>query len=131
MQPLFSKPLGPSQYIEWCIEGFSTTAGVSCEICGTNHPELSQDGTHSYTLFHFLGRQGVEECCGRLMDESYRMFAHKFAEQFLREYAEDPTGEEFIYFRNYLLGSLLAKAKAKLAETTATNNAAIALTESE
>jgi len=102
-------PLGTSRKGHWDSSGFwntenhGTDGPINCDICGTHHPE-NQD--QSYLTFRFFGRQGVEQCCGRLLDEAYRQFGARFAETYLKEYARNPGSDEYTSFRLVLSNSL-------------------------
>lgn len=108
MEPLFRKPLGPSRLGSgtygnegvWGIPcGTGTTSAVTCELCGTNHPEI-EDSDPSYSLFHFMGRQGVQQCCGAVLDEVFSIAARPFAVEYLNAAAglppNDPVFREFV-----------------------------------
>ena len=89
LAPLFMAPFGPSREGPygfsgisglWNTENHGTDGPVTCEICGTTHPE---NRSESYLTFRFFGRQGVEQCCGALLDEAYRQFGDRITEAYL------------------------------------------------
>ena len=112
LAPLFMAPFGPSREGPygfsgisglWNTENHGTDGPVTCEICGTTHPE---NRSESYLTFRFFGRQGVEQCCGALLDEAYRQFGDRITEAYLNNYAEDPCSDEFGSFRHILRNAL-------------------------
>lgn len=110
MKPIFKKPFGPSER-NW--SSFGTTRAVTCELCGTDHPELDETGEQSHHLLDFLGRQCVEECCGRIVDMIYDEWGDEFAKAFLYEFAQNPGDKKFADLR-WTLGSVLGAALAAL-----------------
>lgn len=117
-EPLVTKPFGPTEdgphyyygYQIWNLDCSGTSGGVTCEICGTDLPELVDE---SYHLFTFFGRQGVEECCGRIIDEMYQVAAREFTESYLHEFAENPADPAFVTLRT-VLKEVLEKAKLNM-----------------
>lgn len=72
--PFFKKPLGPSElgdYLgkNWNNLHMGADGPITCEICGTNHPERKDE---TYIISIFLGRQVVEECCGAIIDKVFK-----------------------------------------------------------
>lgn len=119
MKPLSDKPLGESKlggygegYWNNCRRG--TDGPVVCDICGIEHPE---DRDISYIVSRFLGREVVEDCCGRILDVVYEESGQEFAEKYLREFAENPTDSRF-YTLLCTLKRILPKALEKLDEVT-------------
>lgn len=119
-EPLFKESLGPSQLGpgtgdwrgNWNISMSGTLGGVTCELCGTNHPEQSDV---SYAIFYFMGRQGIEQCCGRLLDEAYEVAGEAFSIAYLREFGSSPGDSRFAIFRS-CLGDALSQAVSKADE---------------
>ncbi|QQG42282.1 MAG: hypothetical protein HYW15_02065 [Candidatus Giovannonibacteria bacterium] len=105
---LFKKPVGDSEVIQRGNLMRRTTSAFTCGFCGTHHKELSEtdDGR---TIFRLLGRDGVMECCGKLVDIIYSEWKNNFAEHFL--------GEEFfanlLDNRFYILRGTLLRAIEK------------------
>jgi len=114
LMPLAKKPLGEST-IYWCNERVRTTRAVTCEICGTEFPELGLEDD-GYTISTFLGRQVVEECCGRIIDIIFRESGEEIAKAYLKEFAENPTDPRFSFFRDVLAGTL-KEAKENIRRT--------------
>ncbi len=79
---------------------------VTCELCGTDWPKITSPSESSYSIGSFLGRQFVEECCGRAVDILYQEFSDVFVRQFLHDFAESPLDPKFILFRRVLKDSL-------------------------
>mgnify|MGYP001607024239 FL=1 len=100
--PLLKKPAGPTKF-DWNLDHFGTSGPITCEACGTNHPE-NQDG--SYIISTFLGLQIVEQCCGAIIDKSYQSADEVFATRFLKEFAENPGDPRFKMFSSALESSL-------------------------
>ncbi len=101
-KPLFPRPVGAgdeeNEFIRVGNTATSTTRAVTCELCGTNHPERdSADG--GYILFTFLGLQGVMECCGKVIDVLYDEWHRLFFKATLAKFKNDPLSEEHYYFR--------------------------------
>lgn len=105
---IFKKSFGPSKR-RWNALG--TTSGVLCELCGKEWPE-SESG-ESYTIGLFLGKQYVEECCGKLIDNLYDIFGDLFTLAFLEDFAENPAEQRFSFFCRILPNSI-KKARRKL-----------------
>jgi hypothetical protein len=105
---LFDEPLGPSKGIAalstqepWNNMSIGTTMAVTCELCGTEHPQrhVHEDG---YTLCSFLGMQVVEQCCGKVFDILYNEVREKFTLAFLQEFAARPLDPRFLTLRSTL-----------------------------
>lgn len=99
-KPMVSKPFGPSELgkgfgTDWNNLHWGTDGPVTCEICGTEHPERKDE---TYTLSQFLGRVIVEECCGAMLDLVYNESGSDFTRAFLEEFAENPTNPRFLFF---------------------------------
>jgi len=110
---MFYKPIGESKY-HWNNLHISTTSSVVCELCGTEWPALPPYGFDNYHLMRFLGLETIEECCGKAADILYGEFGEEFAQQFLYDFADDPTNSRFGCFLIALRGALTrANAKAK------------------
>ena len=114
-EPIFKKPIGESQ-VHWSNTHSGTISAVTCELCGTNHEELSESWNEGdYTVDRFLGMQLIEECCGKAIDILYTEFAEEFTIQFLKEFGGDPLNIRFSGFISYLEDAL-KKAKAQSEE---------------
>ena len=114
---IFKKPRGKSKYC-WNALSMGTTRGVTCQLCGTEWPELPEDGNESHHLFKLLGLQGVEECCGRAIDMIYREFDEQFAERFVHDFVVNPADPHFTIFL-MTLGEALPRAARKAEELAA------------
>jgi len=118
-KPLVKEPLGSSKLghgfgTDWNNRGIGTLAAVTCEICGTQHPELDQN-EGSRTISAFLDYQVVEECCGAIIDRVYQESGEQFAIAFIEEFANNPTASEFYILLETIKGAM-KKAREKLAE---------------
>ncbi len=102
---LFKAPAGPSEQ-PWHNTGFGTMRAVRCELCGTDWPEITSSGESSYSIGIFLGKQFVEECCGRVADILYGEFGDVFVIQFLHDFEGNPLDPKFGLFRMVLKDSL-------------------------
>ena len=71
-------------------------------------------------MFYFSGYQCVEQCCGAVLDEMYRIGGEGFATAYIREYAQNPGDRRFKLFQNALYTALRdAKTNAeRTAQTT-------------
>lgn len=114
---IFNKPAGPSEIkpgrFGWHNQIVGTTRALICELCGTHHPE--RELGEEVTIGLFLGLQYIDLCCGRAVDQLYEEFGEVFVLQYLKEFADDPTGPEFTVFVAVLKETLL-KAGDKLSE---------------
>lgn len=108
----FKKPLGESER-PWNQLELCTIRGVLCELCGTEWSERDDD--RSYVLGRFLGRQFVEECCGKIVDNLYLEFGNLFAMAFLEDFAENPSDPRFNFFR-FVLPRILSDAHKRAEE---------------
>ena len=102
---LFKTPAGASEH-PWNNTSMGISGAVTCELCGTDWPEITSSTESSYSVGSFLGRQFVEECCGSAVDTLYREFGDVFARQFLHDFAESPLDPRFAVFRIVLRTSL-------------------------
>lgn len=117
MKPFVNSPLGKSELGShgngyWNNRHIAVSGPVTCEICGTNHPE---DDDCSYMLSEFFGRQVVEDCCGAIFDLAYQELKEEFTLAFLEEFTRNPADSRFGNLL-YALNRLLPKASQKLAE---------------
>lgn len=113
LKPIFKKPYGESQSEH--SFGHSRTEGpILCELCGTTHPDKSEE-RYSYTWGMIFGRQYVEECCGKLVEELYEQFARVFVEAFLEDFSDNPTDIRFGFLR-HMLPDIMEKAHQKVNE---------------
>lgn len=129
-KPMVSKPFGPSELgkgfgTDWNNLHWGTDGPVTCEICGTEHPERKDE---TYTLSQFLGRVIVEECCGAMLDLVYNESGEVFTRAFLEEFAENPTNPCFLLMLDDIK-STLQKAGNKLAESKGKTEEALRLIE--
>jgi len=108
--PLFPESLGISER-PWHPLGMGTIGPVTCELCGKEWPKLGPDDS-SYSLGEFFGRQFIEECCGKLIDNLYKQFGELFAVAFLEDFAKNPGNPDLSFFRMCLLGSLQSAKEA-------------------
>jgi len=110
--PIVSKPLGESEIPEggfgWNNDAHGTYGPVTCEFCGTNHPERRDQ---SYIVNRVLGLQVIEECCGKAIDLLYGELGETFTEAYLGEFSKNPTDPRFSLFLDTLSESLEAAAK--------------------
>lgn len=113
---MFKKSVGESKH-NWNNLHMGTTRAVVCELCGTEWPDLSPDGSESYHLMTFLGFQTIEECCGRAADILYGEFGEEFTRQFLYDFAENPTDPRFGVLL-IVLENALTQAGKKATEIT-------------
>ncbi len=111
---MFDKPMGESKY-HWNNLPILTTGPVVCELCGTEWPALPLSGPENYHPMKFLGSDTIEECCGKAADILYGEFGEKFAQQFLCDFAENPTNPRFKDFL-ITLNESLTRAKVKAQE---------------
>ena len=74
---LLKKPIGDSEVIRRGNLMRRTTSAFTCEFCGTYHKELNQADV-GRTIFRLLGREGVMECCGKLVDIVYKEWKNNF-----------------------------------------------------
>lgn len=130
-KPMVSKPFGPSELgkgfgTDWNNLHWGTDGPVTCEICGTEHPERKDE---TYTLSQFLGRVIVEECCGAMLDLVYNESGHEFFQAFLEEFAENPTDPRFLFTLDEIK-SALHKVEKKLAESKGKTEEVLRLVES-
>lgn len=119
MKPLVKDSLGESKLgstfgTNWNNLHRSTTAAVTCQICGKKYPELPENDD-GLMISIFLGREVVEECCGAIIDWVYKESGEEFAIRFLEEFSENPGDPRFSVFRMEL-GDCLAKATKKATE---------------
>lgn len=98
---MFKQPCGDSMVIQRGNMMTRTTNKVICGFCGTTHPEMD-GGNDGYTLFKLLGRVGVMDCCGKLVDVIYGEWKRGFMDKYIEEFSIDPLGSEFYIFRNSL-----------------------------
>ena len=112
-RPIFKKPAGESQRF-WNNMSMGTSRGVTCQLCGTEWPEVSED-EEGHTLGRFLGLQFVEECCGRAVDVLYEEFGETFAMAFLNDFAENPSDSRFGLLR-FSLPEIFEKARRNTEE---------------
>lgn len=122
-KPLFKSPVGASQIPQAVGEGWGwnnrlTGRGggdedevVACMICGKKWEILA--GGEGVTYMCFLGLEGVEDCCGAVLDILYRESGERFVEIFLKEFATNPDDPRFNFFRR-LLPQILQEAQEKL-----------------
>lgn len=108
-------PLGPSVKgrgfgKHWNNILSGTCGPVICGICGTKHPENTDE---SYIISMFLGKEVVEKCCGAILDQVYVESGEEFAQTFIEEFSENPTGTRFFGFGRFLIDKL-RKAKSTL-----------------
>ena len=120
-KPLMKKPVGPSELghgfgTDWNNQGIGSLRAVTCEICGTEHPEIEESET-SRTISRFLGYQVVEECCGAIIDYVYRELGEVFAIAIIEEFANDPSASKFYILLETIKGAMKEAAK-KLAEAS-------------
>lgn len=119
---LLSKPAGPSEVPQEIRLGCwnNSSSGFCgcgpddyaiCDICGTKHMAPSPDGP-SLLRMYFLGLEGFEECCGRLLDIIYYESGERFFEAYLAEFAANPTDPRF-----YVVIDLLQRRLAEALET--------------
>lgn len=87
---LFDKPQGPAKR-RYSSQG--TIRGLTCEGCGTEHPDLDS-GDDSRTFLCILGYQIVAECCGAFLDEIFDQFGERFFEIWSNEFESDPLSKE-------------------------------------
>lgn len=124
-KPLVDKPLGPCETRKmWNNLHRGATHAVTCEICGTNHPELDSND-ESYIISTFLGLQVIEECCGAILDQVYQESGEEFATAFLEEFAKNPTDSRFGVFLLVLKGTIAAaqrKSSEVMAEVSEMND---------
>ena len=111
-------PLGPSELgkrfgANWNNESWGTDGPITCEICGTNHPERKEQ---SYIISTFLGHQVVEECCGAILDAVYCESGHVFIDAFLEEFSENPTAPRFLILLD-VINTALIEASRRISET--------------
>ncbi len=103
-KPILSKPAGESTLGSygggyWNNEHHGTDGPITCEICGTDHPEDKDGG---YMVSTFLGLQVVEECCGRVLDVVYGESGQEFCQRYLEEFADNPADPRYFIFRKRL-----------------------------
>jgi len=101
---LFSEPVGPSAH-EWSNQGLAVyESGATCGLCGTEYPGVDfESGNSSITISCFLGRQVVEDCCGRVLDLVYKESGEVMARKFLEDFAKNPTDQmRFLGFASFL-----------------------------
>jgi hypothetical protein len=110
LKPLFKRPYGASE-TKHSFAPSATEGPILCELCGTEHPDRSTEN-YSYTWGTIFGRQYVEECCGKFVEDLYKKFGDVFAEAFLKDFAENPTAIEFGLLRD-MLPDILEKARQK------------------
>lgn len=120
---LFLKPVGASER-RWNNNHHGTTVGITCEPCGTNHPELNPNDD-SRTVDTFLGLQMVEECCGRAFDVLYGEIGEEFTLAFLEDFTENPGDPRFSSLL-FHLPELLARAAKKATENATALQSAVA-----
>src|SRR3989344_7141969 len=120
--PFFKKPVGDSEVIQRGNLLRRTTSDFTCEFCGTYHKELDENDD-GYTIFRLLGREGVMECCGKLVDIVYGEWKNNFAEHFLgEEFFAAPLDNRFYILRSTLLRAVgkwkveAEKARSEAAE---------------
>jgi len=110
--PIVSKPFGESEIPEggfgWNNDAHGTYGPVTCEFCGTNHPERRDQ---SYIVNRVLGLQVIEECCGKAIDILYRELGEEFTKAYIKEFAENPADPRFFFFLDMLSKTLEAAAK--------------------
>lgn len=112
---IFKKPVGGSDH-HWNNDHSGTSRAVTCEICGTNHKELDFNTTR--TLDVFLGRQLVEDCCGKLIDVIYEEYKSVFFDRFLKEFIQNPLDNPFLAKTiNAAVKKVNEKAKALVNDT--------------
>ncbi len=107
---LFEVSAGPSER-PWYNVGQATHLSIVCELCGKELPEIKDGNAPSYSLGTFLGRQFVEECCGKAVDILYREFGQEFVRAFLEDFSKNPGGEKFVFFFQLLLEALERASK--------------------
>ncbi|MBI4132894.1 MAG: hypothetical protein HY473_02310 [Candidatus Sungbacteria bacterium] len=122
-KPLLTRPAGASEIFSIGNDHHGTLSSVICELCGTKHPKR-HPGDHSYSLFTLLGRQGVLECCGALIDQVYREWGDEFTERVLGEFGEQPLDNRFSFLRRAIGGAVrewqkLAEARKNQANAVA------------
>ncbi|KKT57475.1 MAG: hypothetical protein UW81_C0021G0003 [Candidatus Giovannonibacteria bacterium GW2011_GWC2_44_9] len=123
---LLKKPIGDSEVIRRGNLMRRTTSAFTCEFCGTYHKELNQADV-GRTIFRLLGREGVMECCGKLVDIVYKEWKNNFVEHFLEEeFSAAPLDNKFYVLRGTLLHAI-GKWKAKAEKTREEANKVVKL----
>ena len=110
-KPLFKKSFGASEH-KWNNLHTGTNGPTLCQLCGKEHP---QNDSESYTLIQVLGIQGVDQCCGKVVDILYDEWGEDFAIAFLKEFANNPLDPHFSFFFEMLKENLV-KARQKVEE---------------
>jgi hypothetical protein len=121
VRPMFTKPLGPSEYQGWADQ--YSEEDIVCELCGTEH---KVDPDMDIAWFRVMGRVGVVLCCGALFDDFYEGFGRNAISLYMKEVAENPLDPEFSGFV-YRMKDVLKKIQSRTAELQAVTTEALAL----
>ena len=125
-KPFFTRPIGGSEIFTVGNTNHGTTGEVGCELCRTAHPER-HPSDDSYITFTLIGRQGVLECCGAIIDHLYREWGSEFTSQRLDEFRQSPLDAEFGLLRIELPDAVRAWAAKANKAVTESSAAATAL----
>ena len=98
MSGMLRQPAGPNER-HWF--GCGSTAALTCEVCGTDHPDLSSYGD-SRGFGDFLGLQIVGPCCGAVIDQLYAEFGNLFFNATLEDFMQDPLSSDHEFLRQLL-----------------------------
>ena len=115
---LFAVPFGESEKFPMGNRMHSTQEAIQCGLCGTKHSKHPADDW-SYHTFTFLGRQGVVECCGGIVDVVFGEWGSEFTERKLEEFTENPYRAIFYTLRSSIKDAVSAwsiKARKQLGE---------------
>lgn len=96
---LLRRPAGPSELFPLGNNHHGTNEAIGCGLCGTIHPKTHPDEP-IYHTFTFLGKSGVVECCGVVVDRLYRDWSEEFTEERLRYFGTDPLSDYFASLRD-------------------------------
>lgn len=97
---LFKKSYGASER-KWNTLGLGTTRKTQCELCGKIWPAL-EETDDGYSLFRFLGFRGVEQCCGKVLDDLYGDVGETFSLAYLDDFTLVPMNPKFTSLRTAL-----------------------------
>ena len=100
------KPAGDSKD-GWCTTHCRTWRAVTCEVCGTDFPELDEEaGEYGYELNTIFGKQVVDRCCGKLLDMLFDELREDFFHKSIEEFKSDPLGSDASLVRIILQGAM-------------------------
>jgi len=122
LKPIFKEPFGELGDSKFNREIIFHDFQIKCELCGRIHNEGVENGVEdgnndeSFSTFSFLGRKGLHQCCGGVIDVLFKEFGELFTQAFLIKFADDPTNDRFSKFIPFL-EIIFKNAKNKIKET--------------